>query len=341
MPEEQTGPPREAALSPEGAREDSGGRRRLAELVEKAGRLRGLRGLSEEELLEFGRLYRRAASHLAHARAHGLNASELEYLNWLVGRAYGLLYVTESAGLRSVGRFFASDLPQTFRRHGRVFLLSVALFLAPAVLAAALTALRPDLLELLNPQLAAQLHAIAERHSGNANWLPAQFRPIASSLIMTNNIRVSFLAFAGGILLGLLTVIELVYNGLVLGAIAGGVSHTPASVSFWAFVAPHGMVEIPAIWISATAGLLLGLAIIEPGPYSRVDALRLAGRQAVVLMLGVIVFLVFAALVEGFFSPAVAPPSVKFTAAALIAVAFWSYLLLAGRRRPATEPTGP
>ncbi len=90
--------------------------------------------------------------------------------------------------------------------------------------------------------------------------------------------------------------------------------------------------------ISGMAGLMLGLAILEPGRYSRVDALRLAGREAVVLMLGVVVFLVFAGLVEGFFSPAVMPPLIKLIAAAMISLAFWGYLLLAGRE-PVTRPT--
>ena len=260
-----------------------------------------------------------------------MDAGELEYLNWLVGRAYGLLYVTESSGLAGLLRFFAAELPQTFRRHWRLVVLSMLLFMVPALLAAALTLARPDLLEMISPQTAASLQSIAERHQGNPNWMPGELRPFASSMIMTNNIQISFFAFAGGMLLGLLTLFELVYNGLVLGAIAAGVSHTSAGIYFWSFVAPHGVVEIPAIWISAAAGLLLALAIIEPGPYSRVDALRVAGRQAAVLMFGVVAFLVFAGLVEGFFSPAVLPPAVKFTAAALIAITFWSYLLLAGR----------
>ncbi len=306
---------------------------RLAELVDRASHLRGLRGLSEEELLEFGRLYRRSVAQLAHARAHGVNASELEYLNWLVGRAYGLLYVTESSGWLGLRRFYTAELPQTFRRHGRLFLLCAALFFGPALLAGLLTLHRPDLLEMISPNTAQALQEIASRHAGNADWLPAEMRPLASSAIMTNNIQVSFLAFAGGMLLGLLTLFELVFNGLVLGAIGVGVGHTPVGLYFWAFVAPHGMVEIPAILISAMAGLLLARALIEPGIYSRRDALRLAGRQAAVLMFGVVTFLVFAGLVEGFFSPAVLPIPVKFAAAALIGATFWSYLLLVGRER--------
>ena len=305
---------------------------RLAELVTQASRLHGLRTLTEAELLEFGRLYRRAAAELSHARAYGLDAAQLEYLNWLVGRAYGLLYVSESSGWAGIVRFFRAELPQTLRRQGRIIALSAGIFLGAAVIATLLSLARPDLLEVINPQVAAAIDSIASRHRGGADFLPSDFRPIASSLIIANNVQVSFMAFSLGILLGLGTIMVLAYNGFFLGAIAAGVSRTEAAVYFWAFVAPHGVIELPSIIISAAAGLLLGFAIIEPGVHTRVDALRIAGRQAAVMMLGVVVFLAIAGIVEGLFSPAVAPPAVKFVAAAVLATGFWGYILLAGRR---------
>ena len=320
------------------ARETANRRRRqterLARLVQQASRLRGLRSLTDDELLEFARLYRRAASELSHAQAYGLDQTELQRLNWLVGRAYGLLYVSESTGWRGVGAFFRTELPRALRRHGRLIALSAALLLGSGVVGALVAVVRPDLLATISPRAADAIELIAQRHEGGKEWLPSDFRPIASSLIMVNNIQVSFLAFSMGILLCLGTVLVLIYNGLVLGAIAGGVSATAAGIHFWAFVTPHGVIELPAITVSAAAGLLLGLAVIEPGDYSRIDALRLAGRQAAILMLGVAAFLVIAGLVEGLFSPIVAPPALKFAVAAVLAGGLWAYVGLAGRPRP-------
>jgi len=307
-------------------------RQRLAELVSRASRLRGVRNLSDQELLEFGRLYRRAASELSHARTHGVNAADLEQLNWLVGRAYGLLYVSESAGWSSAKSFFRSELPRTLRRHGRLIALAAAAMLAGVLVGALIQVFRPDFLEFLSPELAGAVDNLAARHAGGQNWLPADFRPIASSLIMVNNIQVSFLAFSAGILLCIPTIVVVAYNGLVLGALAAGISRTPAAIYFWSFVAPHGVIELPSIVIAAAAGLLLGLAVIEPGEHSRADALRAAGRQAAVMMMGVIVFLVAAGTVEGLFSPAVAPPAVKLAVAWALAFGFWYYILAVGRK---------
>jgi uncharacterized membrane protein SpoIIM required for sporulation len=306
--------------------------RRLDELVNRASRLRGLRGLSDTELLEFGRLYRRVASELSYARSHGFDAQELQHLNWLVGRAYGLLYVSQSSGWAGVARFFRAELPLALRRHGKLIALCGLLFFGAALMGAVLTLARPDILGLTSPGLAEAVESLAARHEGGRDWLPDDFRPMAASLIMINNIQVSLLAFSTGILLGIGTVFVLLFNGFMLGALAAGVSRTPAAVHFWAFVAPHGVLELPAIIISGAAGLLLGFAIVDPGEHSRLDALRLAGRQSAVIMLGVAVFLVVAGLVEGLFSPLVTAPVAKFAAAAALAAGLIAYVMLPGRR---------
>lgn len=309
---------------------------RLEELLKRTSG--SLRSLTEAELLEFGRLYRRAASALSHARSHGFTSAETTRLNAVVGRAYALLYVSEPAGLRGVKRFFSTELPRTVRRHARLIGLCAFVFLLSASVGAALAGFRPQLLASVDPSAADVIDEIAQRHEGGRVWLDESVRPIASSFIMTNNIQVSFLAFSTGILLGLGTLFVLAYNGFVLGVIAAGVSASPASVHFWSFVAPHGIIELPAIILSGAAGLLLGFAIVDPGEYSRLDALRLAGRQAAVIMLGVVAFLAVAGIVEGLFSPSAAPLGLKFAVSACLGTLFLTYLLAAGRAED--EPAG-
>ena len=178
------------------------GRQRLAALVDQAlAKLRGLRGLTEEELLEFGRLYRRAVAQLSHARADGADcrrprATELaggpRLRDALRHRIHRLLRAAPLLRGRA-----APDLPAP---PAALPGLQPLLFLVPALLAAALTLLRPDLLEMLSPELSASLRDLAERHAGGRTGCRPTTRPIMSSMIMTNNIQVSFMAFAGGML---------------------------------------------------------------------------------------------------------------------------------------------
>jgi uncharacterized membrane protein SpoIIM required for sporulation len=152
-----------------------------------------------------------------------------------------------------------------------------------------------------------------------------------SSYIMTNNIKVSFLAFAGGILLGLLTLFMLFNNGLMIGVAALAVARHGTALGFWGFVAPHGVIELPAIFIAGGGGLMLGYALVNPGEYSRRTALGLAGRDAVQLVFGVVAMLVIAGIIEAFFSPTVILPALKLVVAAVTFAAEITYFAFAGR----------
>ena len=88
---------------------------------------------------------------------------------------------------------------------------------------------------------------------------------VMSASIMTNNIKVGILAFAGGVTFGLLTVYVLIYNGILVGALAGLFFHHGKSYEFWAYIVPHGMIELTAIFIAGGAGLLMGYKLFVPG----------------------------------------------------------------------------
>ena len=154
-----------------------------------------------------------------------------------------------------------------------------------------------------------------------------------SSMIMQNNIRVAAVAFATGILAGIGTFLMLFYNGLMLGVVGALIAAHGGEVQmgFWSFVAPHGVIELTAIFIAGGAGLMLGWAVLNPGEYSRRDAVKLAGREATKLMIGVAAMLVVAGVIEGFFSPSMTPDRVKLIVAAMIGTSEYYYLFMSGR----------
>jgi len=133
--------------------------------------------------------------------------------------------------------------------------------------------------------------------------IPAQVRSIASSFIMTNNIQVAFLAFAGGVLFGLLSGYVLLFNGLTLGVIGALCQRYGLALPFWSFVLPHGVIELSVIFIAGGSGLMLGHALLSPGLLRRRDALAQAAQKAVRLIIGSVPLLVIAGTIEGFISP--------------------------------------
>jgi uncharacterized membrane protein SpoIIM required for sporulation len=311
----------------------------LTRILDKVGRV-GLRGIDADELIDLGRLYRRAAADLARSRTAGLDPREIEYLNALVGRAYGHVYTADTRGFASVKTFFAREFPQSVRRNLAFIGAAFGVFLLAALYGLIATYQNADAPNaMLGAGWTSQLEAIADRHTGRKDWLPSEWRPVASSGIMTNNIMVSILAFSLGIFGCLGTLFLMFFNGLMLGAVTAAVDRHDVALGFWAFVAPHGVLELPAIFIAGGAGLLLGYAVINPGDATRREALRLAGGEAIKLVMGVAAMLVIAGTIEGFFSPALLPEVFKFTLAAALAACLVAYITLAGR--DSEEPSAP
>ncbi|MBI1730610.1 stage II sporulation protein M [Candidatus Acetothermia bacterium] len=293
----------------------------------------GLKSLSQEQVLEFGRLYRRAASDLSYAQAHGLDPNERRYLNALLGRVYGYIYHNDSKRFtaKKFFHFFWVEFPAAVRKEWPFLALSFGVFLLSSIIAFWATWNDPSYAEaLLPPGMIQGIQGVVERHQIRGDWMPGIIRPVASSTIMTNNIKVAFVTFSTGILAGLGTIYFLFYNGLMLGAVASSIGQTdPATISnFWGFVLPHGVLELPAIFLAGAAGLILGYALINPGDYDRKTALKLAGRRALKIILGVIAMLVVAGTIEGFFSPSLTPDIDKFIVAGTLFSGLIIYLFL-------------
>jgi uncharacterized membrane protein SpoIIM required for sporulation len=302
---------------------------RLTALLDRS-RIGGVAALSAEEIAELGALYRSATADLAVARRDYGGQRVTEYLNSLVGRAHATIYQAPAARGRAIRSFFTHGFPQAFRATWPYTLAAFLMFFVPA-LAAFVTALRdPAAGAALVPGAESIIQDIRDKREW---WLAIndEGRAASASLIMTNNIRVAIIAFAGGMLLGLLTLYVLVQNGLLLGVVAGAAQAYGFAGNLWGFVAAHGVVELSVIFIAGGAGLQIGWSIVRPGLLTRRASLVLAARRAMLLLLGCALLLVLAGLIEGFISPSNLPPAVKYAVALGSGILLYSYLLLAGR----------
>ncbi len=277
-------------------------------------------GVSGNDAIEFSRLYHLMATELAVAKANQAAATEVERLNRLVSRGYAVAYRNQPVKRFKLKEFFTIELPQSLVRARWFLLLSTLITVGMAVFAAVNVTINPSTaVNLMGSGSDQVIESLAERHTGNKDWAPSEERPFLSSYVTANNLQVSFLAYAGGISFGLFTVVILMVNGLMLGTIAAGLANHPHEVvmSFWGFVAPHGVFEIPAIIIAGAAGLQLGWALICPAPYSRADSLQLAGSNSIRLIICTIFMLLIAGFIEGHISPIPMDPRIKLSLAAV------------------------
>lgn len=305
--------------------------RKLSDLLDRS--QNGVQQLAPEELDSLSRLYRAATSDLALAQRDFPQHQVTHYLNQLVARAHALVYRGEPVAYNRLLRFATTGFPRAFREALPFIMVAALLFLLPAVAAAVSTALNPPAARWLLPAETQNLIPMIERQE---LWtdIPIAERPYASSFIMQNNIRVAFLAFGGGILFGALTLWVMAYNGLLLGALTGLTIHHNVGFELWTFVIGHGVVELSVIMIAGGAGLMLGWALIHPGMIRRRDALTLAARKAVRLLVGCVPLLMIAGAIEGFISPNENIPwLVKWGIGVGSGVLLYSYVLLSGRER--------
>jgi len=283
--------------------------------------------LPPDEVLELGRLYRSASSDLAVARRDFALDAATERLNDLVAAAHALVYSEAPTSGRRVRRFFLQELPASVRANSRFTALSLAAFAIPLVATFAIGLLLPEI-------AATALPAETRQHLADRRlWtdIPEGYRPLMGPVIIVNNVRVTIIAFAGGLTAGALTLYVLIGNGAFLGTVLSVVHGYGLSGGLLAFTAAHGPLEISCIVLSGGAGLRLGWAILRPGDRSRRDALRLAGAQAIRVMLLIIPALGVAGVLEAFLSPSAAPLALKITVGVIAALALWSYIALVGR----------
>ena len=122
-----------------------------------------------------------------------------------------------------------------------------------------------------------------------------------------------------------------IFNGLVIGGVSGHLTRLGYQETFWPFVSGHGAFELTAIVICGAAGLLLGMAVLAPGPLGRLESLKANALEALQLVMGAALMLVVAAFIEAFWSPSGASPEIKYAVAAMLWLWVILYLSLMGR----------
>lgn len=311
---------------------------RWAELGSLLDRSRGRpERLRPSEILRLGQLYRAAAADLAVGRRRYRGTSELARLEELVGRARYVVYDTE----RGTGSFSLFVRRGYWRRVAErpSFLIVAAVLMFSSMALATVWSLR-DPVRAAGVLPEAFQQGVQRSDVGDDLGLSGSDQAVFASAIFTNNIRVSFLAFAGGVLAGLGTAAVLLYNGLILGVVSGLVIGGGAGGRFAELVLPHGFLELSCIVVTAAAGFRIGWAVVEPGDRTRPGALVAETKMAVEVVLGTIPFLVVAGLVEGFLTPRGLGVAGATALGAGLGAAYWALVWSLGRAPRSVSQAG-
>jgi uncharacterized membrane protein SpoIIM required for sporulation len=288
---------------------------------------RGPRQLEPGELDELVALYQRVSGHLARARTAYADPALHARLTSVVAEANAAIYGGRPRARASLRRFATETFPTAMWESRRYLAVAAAWLFVPAIaIGWWLQGSEQALDAAVSPADRAAL--LESEFVDYYSQAPAeQF----STLVLTNNIRVSLVAFALGCLLCLPGIAILAYNGLNIGVVGAVFVDAGEPGTFFGHIAPHGFLELTAIAVTAAAGLRVGWAMIAPGDRRRGDAVAAEGRAAVVLVLGCIPVFVVAGIIEGFVTPAPVPLGLRAFVGFLAWVAFMTFTLGRGR----------
>jgi uncharacterized membrane protein SpoIIM required for sporulation len=306
---------------------------------------RGLRKLGAGELARLPHLYRATLSSLSVARSISLDRALVEYLENLVGRAYFVVYGTRQHLRRQIADFFGWRLPDAIRRAKWHIAVATLITIAGGIAAYALTRSDMDYFYSFAGDMAqgrtpasstAELRAALYDHQGVGSTLGT-----FAAFLFSHNARVGIFAFALGFVVGLPTLFLLFYNGLVLGAFVALFASRGLGWDVWGWMLPHGVTELTAVIFCGAAGLMLAHGLAFPGSRTRMDSLRERGRHAAILVIGAVVMLFIAGLIEGVFRQTVMNIYIRFAVAGTTAALWIAYYGFAGRARAASVSSDP
>jgi len=292
--------------------------------------------LSAAELSRLPVLYRATLSSLSVARAISLDVNVVEYLESLAARAYVCVYGAKRPALEAARRFLAERFPSTVRRLRRHLALAAALLLLGTLTGLGLTTTDPNHYYALVDEDYAQGRTPASTTEELRQVLYDDKHPVDllgafAMYLFTHNAKVGMMCAAFGFAAGVPVMLLLFSNGLILGAFAALYQERGLGLDFWAWILPHGVTELLAVLLCGAAGLAVGESLLFPGRHTRLANLGRRGREAGVVVLGAVLMLLLAGLVEGIFRQTVHNVPMRLSVAALSAL-FWAvYFTTVGR----------
>jgi uncharacterized membrane protein SpoIIM required for sporulation len=293
----------------------------------------GIRTLSHQELQELALLYRQTASDLATVREDPSARNLAQDLNQLLGRAHNRIYMGGHARASGILTFYRDVFPQVFRQTLPYTVAACLIFIAMAAVGWMMSLLQPGFQRYF---LGTEMLETIEQHKMWTHSI-VSIKPLASSAIVTNNLTVSFTTFAFGVTAGIGTAWMLAFNGLLFGVVSAACWQAGMANQLFSFVAPHGVLELPAIFIAGGAGLLMAKGLLFPGTLPRRASLVKEGALAVRLALGIVPLLIVAGAIEGFISPTDLPAPLKYL---LASVMFALLILYVARKAPRATQAG-
>jgi uncharacterized membrane protein SpoIIM required for sporulation len=185
-------------------------------------------------------------------------------------------------------------------RYQRTLLFSFIFFIAFTVLGIVASLMEPDFVKMI---LGAEYVEMTEQNIANND--PFGVYKSGDSFLMFlmiagHNIKLSLISFASGMLFGFGTLYFLFVNGIMFGTFEHMFAQHHLGIQFFLVVFIHGTLELSALVVESCAGFVLGTALLFPGTFTRLQALKYAAKDAVKIIISLVPIFMIAAFFESY-----------------------------------------
>jgi uncharacterized membrane protein SpoIIM required for sporulation len=160
-----------------------------------------------------------------------------------------------------------------------------------------------------------------------------------TTVVWTNNAWLAAQCIAFGIT-GLYPAFLLFTNAQGLGMAAAALGSIDSLDVFFLYIAPHGQLELYAIFVAGAAGFRVFWSWIAPGPRTRAQALGEEGRAMFTIVVGLVLALFLSGIIEGFVTRQDWPWAIKIGIGTIALGSVLAYQWILGRRAFRAGETG-
>ncbi|MEH6758522.1 MAG: stage II sporulation protein M [Parasphingorhabdus sp.] len=309
---------------------------RLEDIVTKMEKGKAKR-LSDEDVLALPTLYRTLLSSLSIARESSLDAGLIDYLEGLALRSYFLVYGTQTSLGRWLKEFFGGGWSRAIRDIKMDIWIALSVMIAGTLIGYLLVAGDSDWFYALVPGNFSDVRVPGASEAALRGTLFGADKQnglgVFAAFLFSNNAQVAILAFALGFAFAIPSILLLIHNMALMGAMLWVFAQRGLTVEFVGWLSIHGTTELFAILLAGAAGIHVGRSIAFPGDKSHLTAASDAGKRAALVMAGVVIMLICAGLLEGFARQLINDTGIRYLVGASMLIFWLVYFFVFGRKR--------
>ncbi|WP_448519422.1 stage II sporulation protein M [Rhodoflexus sp.] len=237
---------------------------------------------------------------LAYARTFYPESRTTAYLNQMAAKAHRLLYRNKREDAGRIVQFWKTELPLLFQSVHRQLLFATLFFLLAVGIGVISSAHDESFCRLILGDAYVNMTLENIKNNDPMAVYKSMGRADMFMAITFNNVRVSFYAFAGGLFTPILTLWIMLSNGIMVGAFQYFFYERGLFLDSFLTIWIHGTLEISAVVIAGTAGIVMGNSFLFPGTYPRREAFKIGAKKGLKIIVGLVPVFVMAGFLESY-----------------------------------------